>query len=115
MNGFEYTENAKADEAKIGWRTLEAENAELRSDNRRMAIQNETMDIALHQIIRWCDSYPTDVFGEPDTEQARRLLEAGGMTLDSISALAVRRIVSAIRGYAQAALFTKDSNGTAQE
>lgn len=81
----------------------------LRHDNRRMAIQNETMDIALHQIIRWCDSYPTDVFGEPDIERARKLLEDGGMTLDSISAVAVRRVVSAIRGYAQAALFTKDS------
>jgi hypothetical protein len=83
---------------------LTRENEELRSDNRRIAIQNEAMDIVLHRIISWCDAYPLDVFPEPDFKKARELLEAGGITLDSVSASNMRHVINGFRELAQAAI-----------
>jgi len=83
---------------------LVAENQELRSDNRRMAIKNEAMDIVLHRIIAWCNAYPVDVFPEPDLKKVRELLEAGGVTLDSVSASNMRHVINGFRELAQAAI-----------
>jgi hypothetical protein len=41
----------------------------------------------------WLDAYPLAVFPEPDLKKARALLEAGGMTLDSLSAWNFRHIL----------------------
>jgi hypothetical protein len=51
----------------------------------------------LDQIKSWCDAYPLAVFPEPDFKKARELLEAGGMTLDAISASNFRHLLLAIR------------------
>src|SRR6187401_785178 len=51
----------------------------------------------LHQIKMWCEAYPLDIFPEPDLKQARALLEAGGMTLDSISASNMRHVLNGVR------------------
>jgi hypothetical protein len=48
----------------------------------------------LDQLAGWRDAYPTDVFPEPDLQKARELLEAGGMTLDSISAHIMRQCLA---------------------
>jgi len=50
----------------------------------------------LERIRQWTEAYPIDVFPEPDWKKARTLLEAGGMTLDSVSASAMRRVVNGI-------------------
>jgi hypothetical protein len=80
------------------------EIGELRDDNRRMAISNEAMDIALRRIISWCDAYPLDVFPEPDFKRARELLEAGGITLDSVNASNMRHVINGFRDLAKFAI-----------
>ncbi len=40
----------------------------------------------------WANAYPESVFPAPDLAKAAKLLEAGGMTLDAISADAMRHI-----------------------
>ena len=58
----------------------------------------------LQRIVRWSEAYPLDVFPEPDLKQARELLEAGGMTLDALSASAMRHVVNGVGKIAKAAL-----------
>lgn len=48
------------------------------------------------QLQSWQRAYPLSAFPEPDLERARKLLEAGGMTLDSVSASSIRHVVSQI-------------------
>ena len=45
---------------------------------------------ALQSIVQWSEAYPLDIFPEPDWKAARKLLEAGGISLDSISAHCMR-------------------------
>lgn len=90
--------------SRASYDALYSERKELRADNRRMAIQNEAMDIVLHRIIAWCNAYPVDVFPEPDFKRARELLEAGGITMDSVSAANMRHVINGFRELAQAAI-----------
>ena len=59
---------------------------------------------ALHRIVQWADAYPLDVFPEPDLKKARALLEAGGITLDSVSAHCMRHVISGVGEIARKAL-----------
>ena len=59
---------------------------------------------ALEQIDQWSQAYPLNIFPEPDWVKARQLLEAGGMTLDSVSAGAIRRVVDGVGKIAREAL-----------
>lgn len=59
---------------------------------------------ALEQIDAWSRAYPLPVFPEPDLAKARALLEAGGMSLDSISASAMRHAVEGVGKIARDAL-----------
>ncbi len=59
---------------------------------------------ALQKIVFWADSYPLDIFPEPDLVKARDLLEAGGITLDSVSASMARHVVEGVGNIARAAL-----------
>jgi len=51
----------------------------------------------LRDIRLWCDAYPLSIFPEPDLKLARKLLEAGGLTLDAVSASAMRHVLEGIR------------------
>jgi hypothetical protein len=62
---------------------------------------------ALERCIQWSEAYPLNIFPEPDLKQARLLLEAGGITLDAVSASAMRRVVNGIGKIARAALKDK--------
>lgn len=64
----------------------------------------DTMEEALHRIVQWSEAYPLTVFPEPDLKKARALLEAGGMTLDSLSAHAMRHVVEGVGKIARRAL-----------
>lgn len=64
----------------------------------------EKCEEALHRILQWSDAYPVSVFPEPDLKKARELLEAGGMTLDSVSADAMRHVVEGVGKIAREAL-----------
>ena len=50
----------------------------------------------LDQIRSWCDAYPLDAFPEPDFKRARRLLEAGGVSLDDVSASNMRHVLKGV-------------------
>ena len=67
----------------------------------------ERLEEALHKIAQWSKAYPLSVFPEPDWKKARELLEAGGITLDSISAHCMRHVVEGVGKIAMGAL----SNG----
>lgn len=64
----------------------------------------DKLETALHLIAQWGDAYPLAVFPEPDLAKARTLLEAGGMTLDRVSASNMRYVAQGIAKIAAEAL-----------
>jgi chromosome segregation ATPase len=56
----------------------------------------DTLQSKFDRISDWCKAYPLDVFPEPDFKLARQLLEAGGVTLDAVSASNMRHVVEGI-------------------
>lgn len=64
----------------------------------------EIMEDALQHIEQWAHAYPTDIFRKPDLEKARKLLEAGGMTLDGVAADCMRHVATGCANIARAAL-----------
>ena len=58
-----------------------------------------------HQdIITWGKAYPLTVFPEPDLKRVHKLLKAGGMTIDAVSASAMRHVLKGVVKIAQDAL-----------
>jgi hypothetical protein len=70
----------------------------------KLADRNEQLRVALHQIYTWSKAYPLSVFPEPDLSRARELLEAGGITLDAVSASAMRHVIEGVGDIAGRAL-----------
>ena len=66
--------------------------------------ENERLQEALWRIKKWSEAYPTDIFIEPDFAKAHEVLTAAGMTLDAISAHAMRHVVKGVGEIARAAL-----------
>jgi len=64
----------------------------------------DELEEALWRISQWSDAYPLEIFPEPDLKKARALLEAGGITLDSISAHCMRHAVEGVGKIAKEAL-----------
>ena len=54
------------------------------------------MDYALRRIATWADAYPLEVFPEPDMVKAHYVLKAHGMTLDAITANAMRHVITQV-------------------
>jgi hypothetical protein len=71
----------------------------------------DALEEALHRIAQWSDAYPLSVFPEPDLKKARVLLEAGGITLDSVSAYCMRHVVSGVGRIAKDALTPPSAMG----
>lgn len=65
---------------------------------------HDAYDEALRRIKQWSEAYPLSVFPEPDLSKARELLEAGGITLDSISAHCMRHVIDSVGRIAKEAL-----------
>lgn len=59
---------------------------------------------ALFRIQQWSEAYPLDIFPEPDLKKAQALLEAGGITLDAVSAHCMRHCVEGVGKIAKEAL-----------
>lgn len=70
------------------------------AERERAARANEALD----SIIRWADAYPLSVFPEPDLKRAHEVLTAAGMTLDAISASAMRHVISEVAKIAREAI-----------
>jgi hypothetical protein len=67
----------------------------------------ERLEEALHDIKRWSEAYPLEVFPEPDKaylKHAHEILTANGMTLDRISAHCMRHVVKGVGEIARKAL-----------
>jgi len=96
----EYTEDKAAmlmDEETDKLILIGCEGALATATNIMNAINNiEGYEEALQQIAQWSNAYPTTVFPEPDLDKARMLLEAGGITLDSISAHCMRHVIKGV-------------------
>lgn len=62
---------------------------------------------ALQKIVQWSEAYPLDIFPEPDLKKAHKLLQAGGITLDAISAHCMRHVVEGVGKIAREVLANK--------
>jgi hypothetical protein len=67
-------------------------------------VEVERLTETLEAIEGWSRAYPIAVFPEPDLAKAHELLQAGGMTLDAISAHAMRHVITQVGKMARAAL-----------
>jgi hypothetical protein len=63
---------------------------------------------ALEGIRDWASYYPESVFPEPDWREAHRLLSAGGMSVDAITASIMRRAIARVAQIAHEALAEPD-------
>lgn len=64
----------------------------------------DQLEDALRRIYDWSRAYPIASFPEPDWNKAHALLEAGGITMDSISAHCMRHVVEGVGKIARGAL-----------
>jgi hypothetical protein len=64
----------------------------------------ETLADALERIDKWAKAYPLDIFPEPDFKRVRELLEAGGITLDAVSASNMRHVIAQVKDITATAL-----------
>lgn len=67
----------------------------------------ERLEEALRRIVAWGNAYPTDIFPEPDEtyfKTAHRVLTAHAMSLDRLSAAAMRHVVLGVARIAREAL-----------
>lgn len=67
----------------------------------------EKYEEALERIVRWSEAFPIEIFPEPDADYLRRaheVLTASGMTLDRLSANAMRHVVVGVGKIAREAL-----------
>jgi len=69
-----------------------------------MTDREERLEEALQSIVQWSEAYPLDIFPEPDLKKARALLEAGGITLDAVSAHCMRHVIEGVGKIAKEAL-----------
>lgn len=60
-------------------------------------VRGDELAAKLARIRDWCDAYPLDMFPEPDLKRAHEVLKAHDMTLDAISAHAMRHVLNGIR------------------
>jgi len=67
----------------------------------------ERLRAAHERIVEWSRAYPLAVFPKPDLKRAHELLQAGGMTLDAISAEAMRHVIEQVAKISSAALEPK--------
>lgn len=64
----------------------------------------DKLEDALQKIKNWADAYPLDIFPEPDFKKAHKILTAEGMTLDAISASAMRHVITGVKEIVENAL-----------
>ena len=76
--------------------------------NAQLHARNAALVDDLQKIVAWSEAYPLSVFPEPDFKKAAELLQAGGMTLDAISASNMRHVVEGVGRIAREALARTD-------
>ena len=71
---------------------------------KELQAENTKLQEALERIKTWSEAYPLKAFPKPDLKKAREVLEAAGMTLDSISADAMRHVINGVKNIVEQAL-----------
>ena len=71
---------------------------------KELETENDKFEGALLCIDTWAKAYPLDVFPKPDLKQAAKVLKAAGMTLDAISADAMRHVIDGVKDITKQAL-----------
>jgi hypothetical protein len=79
------------------------EFSKLKAENDLLDQKVERYEDALQELADWARAYPLDIFPEPDLKRAHELLQAGGMTLDVISASAMRHLLVRVQEIVQKA------------
>lgn len=75
--------------------------------NSETKAREDRMEEALFRIASWADAYPLPVFPEPDVayyKRAAEVLKAHDMTLDRLSAAAMRHVITQVGHIAKGAL-----------
>ena len=81
----------KGENCTCGLFEARAELACLLTRQARLQAIDEQVNEAIEHITDWKNkAYPLDIFPEPDLKRAHELLKAGGMSLDVVSASAIR-------------------------
>jgi len=70
----------------------------------------EELEKILREIKDWANAYPIEVFPKPDLQKAAKVLKEAGMTLDSISADAMRHVLEGIKDKVEQALKENQNN-----
>ena len=71
---------------------------------KELEIENDKFKDALVRIDNWAKAYPLDVFLKPDLKKAAKVLKTAGMTLDAISADAMRHVINGVKDITKKAL-----------
>jgi hypothetical protein len=69
--------------------------------------REERLEEALRRLLQWSEAYPFEVFPEVDAaylKRAQAALKAGGVSLDRLSASAMRHVVDGVGEIARKAL-----------
>ena len=66
--------------------------------------ENERLKDLFERLRTWAKAYPLTAFPKPDLKKARKALKDAGMTLDAISADAMRHVLSGITDIVEQAL-----------
>ena len=74
------------------------------SPKEKLEVENEKLSDALRRIDTWAKAYPLDIFEKPDLKKAAQVLNAADMTLDAISADAMRHVLDGIKDIVSEAL-----------
>lgn len=93
--------------SEIGERNWLDQNEHLRETQIELTkarAERDALKEALEEIIQWANAYPVSVFPEPDLKKAHELLRAGGMSLDSVSASAMRHVLDGVTRIAKGAI-----------
>ena len=69
------------------------------SNYKKLEAQLEAVRDPAERIKQWCEAYPLDIFPEPDLKLAHKTLKSVGLTLDAVSASAMRHVLKGITGY----------------
>lgn len=66
--------------------------------------RTKKLEDALQRIDTWAKAYPLRAFPEPDFKRAAKVLKAGGLSLDAISASNMRHVINGVRNIVEQAL-----------
>ena len=107
MDNFERTDAGNLTDEGIRQYLLAKFNRVTKIKDKRikeLETENDKFEGALLRIDTWAKAYPLDVFLKPDLKQAAKVLKAAGMTLDAISADAMRHVIDGVKDITKQAL-----------